>query len=223
MKAEPKRCAGTDMGLAIVKEMAKEAWGSYLDLEYQKGARFYLIICSDLKPSPSDTPSSDRQDKSVLGGIKRRTVMGTYNKRKGIAVDTNSPDRRFTILAADRNPHVRDFLKREMTAEGFRVNLAKNAREVLEQIYQDKSIDLVIIDPDLPDASQEELLANISDRIPNLPVVIHSFSTDHPYQKKEPTDVTFVEKGGKSIEALKKVVIQILSRTRRSPAGNSSE
>lgn len=149
--------------------------------------------------------------------------MGVYQNRKGISVDTNSPDRKFTILAADRNPHVRDFLKREMMAEGFRVDLAKNAREVLEKVYRNESIDLVIIDPDLPDASQEELLERISDRIPNLPVVIHSFSTDHAYQKKGPADVTFVEKEGRSIEALKKVVIQILSRRRRPPLGDSSQ
>ncbi|MCF8142325.1 MAG: response regulator [Deltaproteobacteria bacterium] len=136
-------------------------------------------------------------------------------------MDTNSPDRRFTILAADRNPHVRDFLKREMMAEGFRVDLAKNAKEVLEKVYRNESIDLVIIDPDLPDASQEELLARISDRIPNLPVVIHSFSTDPAYQKKGPVDVTFVEKEGRSIEALKKVVIRILSRRRQPPPGDS--
>jgi len=148
--------------------------------------------------------------------------MSAYQKRKGICMDTNSPNRRFTILAADRNPHVRDFLKREMTAEGFQVDLAKNAREVLERVYQNESIDLVIIDPDMPDASQEELLAQLSDRIPNLPVVIHSFSTDYAYQKKGPSDVTFVEKEGKSIEALKRIVMEILGRKHRPALGNSS-
>ncbi|MFO7601082.1 MAG: response regulator [Candidatus Desulfacyla sp.] len=137
-------------------------------------------------------------------------------------MDTDSPNRRFTILAADRNPHVRDFLKREMTAEGFQVDLAKNAREVLERVYQNESIDLVIIDPDMPDASKEELLAQLSDRIPNLPVVIHSFSTDDASRTKGPSDVAFVEKEGGSIEALKTIVMEILSRTHRPALGNSS-
>jgi len=137
-------------------------------------------------------------------------------------MDTDSPNRRFTILAADRNPHVRDFLKREMMAEGFQVDLAKNAREVLERVYQNESIDLVIIDPDMPDASQEELLAQLSDRIPNLPVVIHSFSTECAYQTEGPFDVAFVEKEGKSIEALKKIVREILDRTHLSDLSNSS-
>jgi len=143
-------------------------------------------------------------------------------KETGMCMDTDSPNRRFTILAADRNPHVRDFLKREMTAEGFHVDLAKNAREVLERVYQNESIDLVIIDPDMPDASKEELLAQLSDRIPYLPVVIHSFSTDDASQTKGPSDVAFVEKEGGSIEALKKIVMEILSRTHRPAPGNSS-
>jgi len=142
-------------------------------------------------------------------------------KGTGMCMDTDSPNKRFTILAADRNPHVRDFLKREMTAEGFQVDLAKNAREVLERVYQNESIDLIIIDLDLPDASQEELLTHLSDRIPNLPVVIHSFSTDDAYHSKDLSDVTFVEKEGRSIEALKKIVMKILSRADR-PAVRSS-
>ncbi len=148
--------------------------------------------------------------------------MSLYKKTNRIDMGANSSNRRFTILAADRNPHVREFLKREMMAEGFQVDLAKNAREVLERVYQNESIDLVIIDPDMPDASKEELLAQVSDRIPNLPVVIHSFSTDDASQTKGPSDVAFVEKEGESIEALKRIVMEILSRTRRPALGNSS-
>jgi len=135
---------------------------------------------------------------------------------------TNSSNRRFTILAADRNPHVRDFLKREMMAEGFQVDLAKNAREVLERVYQDDSVDLVIIDPDLPDASQEEVLAHLSDRIPHLPVVIHSFSPHDAHRPMSLSYVAFVEKEGESIEALKKIVREILTRTDRHGLDNSS-
>lgn len=33
--------------------------------------------------------------------------------------------KKFTILTADRNRNVREFLKREMIAEGYRVKVAK--------------------------------------------------------------------------------------------------
>lgn len=153
----------------------------------------------------------------------RHIQMIVDQGREGISMGTDSPIRRFTILAADRNPHVRDFLKREMMAEGFQVNVAKSGQEVLEQVYQNESIDLVILDPDMPDMSSEELLAQVSDRIPHLPLIIHSLSSDDASQARGLLDAAFVEKEGGSIEALKTIVIEILTRTRRLASGNSSQ
>lgn len=122
-----------------------------------------------------------------------------------------SQSTRFTILVVDRNPNVRDFLKRELLAEGFQVDLARNAEEVLDRIYRDENIDMVIIDPDLPDAPQKELLNRLSDRIPGLHVVVHSLS---PLEEEthETDDISFVQKGGRSIEALKRVVMEFLTQ-----------
>lgn len=124
-------------------------------------------------------------------------------------------NRRFTILVADRNPHVRDFLRREMMSEGFRVDIGRNAEEVLKRVYQDESIDLIIIDPDLPDIPQEELLAKLSDRIPGIPIVVHSFSSHDAYPLDESVQLSFVKKEGESIDALKKIVMEILTKQHR--------
>ncbi|MBU1398308.1 MAG: response regulator, partial [Proteobacteria bacterium] len=56
------------------------------------------------------------------------------------------------ILIADRNSNVREFLRREMMAEGYSVELAENGREVLKWAYHREPADLLILDPDLPDA-----------------------------------------------------------------------
>ncbi|MCU0615455.1 MAG: hypothetical protein MUD09_10340, partial [Desulfobacterales bacterium] len=56
----------------------------------------------------------------------------------------------YTILIADRNSRVRDFIKREMTKEGFRVILAETGKDVIEMINQSIPLDLVLLDPDLP-------------------------------------------------------------------------
>ena len=117
---------------------------------------------------------------------------------------------KFTILIADRNPHVRAFLQREMMAEGYRVRLAKNAREVLEWIYHRGPLDLVVLDVDLPDAGEIALLENLNDRIPLLPVVVHAFSTDFYLNATPLNKVSFVEKRGNSIEPLKKTVSALL-------------
>lgn len=123
----------------------------------------------------------------------------------------------FTILIADRNPNVREFLKREMTAEGYRVRLAKNGREVLRWIYHYEPLDLVILDPDLPDASDAPLLEKLNDRIPSLPVVVHTFSTDYHASKDDSLPVTFVEKEGNSIEDLKRIVADMLLKSKPQP------
>jgi DNA-binding NtrC family response regulator len=118
-----------------------------------------------------------------------------------------------TILIADRNPHIREFLKREMIAEGYRVCLARNGREVLRWVYHPDPLHLLILDPDLPDAEEVPLLEKLSDRIPTLPVVVHTFLSDYThYPPLVSTDV-FVEKEGTSIEGLKKVIDKILRKT----------
>lgn len=119
----------------------------------------------------------------------------------------------FTILIADRNPHVREFLRREMMAEGYRVRLAKNGHEVLRWIYHYEPLDLVILDLDLPDANDAPLLDKLNDRIPTLPVVVHTLSTDDVAANGDSLPVVFVEKEGDSIENLKKVVADMLLKT----------
>ena len=120
-------------------------------------------------------------------------------------------ENKFTILIADRNPNVRAFLKREMMTEGYRVRLAKDSREVLKWVFSQAPLDLLILDPDLPDGEEVELFKQINDRIPQLPVVIHSFQGDYAYYPEALITTVFVEKQGNSIEYLKKVVSETLN------------
>jgi DNA-binding NtrC family response regulator len=117
-----------------------------------------------------------------------------------------------TILISDRNRHVREFLKREMTAEGYRVRLARNAREVMYWAYQPERLDLIILDSDLPDAGELGLLEKLENRIPALPVVVHGFYLDYAYSPTVMNAAAFVEKRGNSVERLKKVVLEILQK-----------
>lgn len=128
-----------------------------------------------------------------------------FGKYKGVLVKAEP-----TILISDRNRHVREFLKREMTAEGYRVRLAKNAQEVMYWAYQPERLDLIILDLDLPDAGELGLLEKLENRIPALPVVVHGFSLDYTYSPTVMHAAAFVEKKGNSIERLKKVVFKLL-------------
>lgn len=116
----------------------------------------------------------------------------------------------YTILIADRNSHVREFIKREMTKEGFRVLQAEKGKDVIKMVYQCFSLDLVLLDPDLPDMEETVLLKKIGDRFPSVPVIIHAFDSEETNYFLYLKQAAFVEKGGQSIEALKKVVIEIL-------------
>jgi DNA-binding NtrC family response regulator len=116
----------------------------------------------------------------------------------------------YTILIADRNSNVREFLHREMADEGFKVLQAEKGKEVIKMVYQCSPLDVVILDPDLPDMEEIGLLKKIGARIPPLPVVIHAFDPEETNYLMYLRQAAFVEKGGHSIEKLKQVVFEII-------------
>ena len=118
--------------------------------------------------------------------------------------------KKINLLIVDRNPHIRNFLKREFQSEGYNVKLAKNGRELMDLIYGSAPIDLVIIDPDIPDVSQSNLLKSLEDRVPPLPFVIHSDLFDYLESSIQISKATFVPKQGSSSEILKEVILNIL-------------
>lgn len=116
----------------------------------------------------------------------------------------------YCILVADRNRHVREYLRREFAAEGYRVRLAANGREVLYWVFHEEHLDLVVLDPNLSDEQDLKLLEKIQDRIPPLPVILHGFFADDMPPPEAVYGVCFVEKRGGSIEELKKAVGRML-------------
>lgn len=130
-------------------------------------------------------------------------------------------ERKYTILIADRNPHVREFLRREMAAAGYRILLADKGRDVVKRVYQHEPVDLLIIDPDLPDVEESAVLKKIRNRIPSLPVVVHTYISDisdYETHKDLANAAAFVEKRGSSIENLRQVVSDILQECSVQPA-----
>lgn len=119
----------------------------------------------------------------------------------------------FNLLIVDRNPHIRNFLKREFQSEGYNVKLAKNGKELVNLIYSSVPIDLVIIDPDIPDISQSNLFKSLEDRVPPLPFVIHSDLFDYLESTSHISKATFVPKQGSSSETLKDVILNILKES----------
>jgi CheY-like chemotaxis protein len=117
------------------------------------------------------------------------------------------------ILIADRNPHVRRFLKRELEAEGYRIRLAESGIEVLKWAFHPDPLDLIILDPDFPDTGAGQLMDKLKDRIPPLKVVIHAFLSDYAAPRDKLSADAFIEKGANSSETLKKVILDLNRRT----------
>jgi DNA-binding response OmpR family regulator len=115
----------------------------------------------------------------------------------------------FHILIADRNRHVREFLQRELRADGYCVQVARDGREVLLTLNGKHSPDLLILDLDIPYESWPALLGQIRRVAPTTPVVIHTLLTEfvgHPDLREV---AAFLEKSGNT-DMLKKVVREVL-------------
>jgi len=115
------------------------------------------------------------------------------------------------ILIADRNRHVRDFLRRELAAEGYVVEVARDGREVLGRINGDDPPHLLILDLEIPYLDEPEVWFRLKDRQPSLPVVIHTFLPEYPTNLTLPIAATFLEKKGDT-DLLKTVVAQVIEK-----------
>lgn len=100
-----------------------------------------------------------------------------------------------------------------MMAEGYRVQLAKSGREVLDCISRREPYDLLILDPDLPDMDKLSVVTKLQDQFLDLPMVVHIFSSDYSHIAELLPRAVFVEKSGSSVEGLKQVVHAIYKKT----------
>jgi CheY-like chemotaxis protein len=121
--------------------------------------------------------------------------------------DSFSVPPRFTILIADRNPNVRGFLQREMSREGYAVRPAESAEDLVRLARGAGPVHLVILDPDLPGAAPPVLLQELQDRLPQVPIVLHTHDPQaaRSAAPRSAAPKLIVEKTGSSIVRLKQL------------------
>jgi len=91
-------------------------------------------------------------------------------------------DHKYRLVVADRNSNVREFLRRELIAEGYLVSVARDEAE-LQVLLNDGPPDLLILDLEIPHAGGVVVLERLERRMPHLPIIIHTFPVDeanHP-------------------------------------------
>ena len=115
------------------------------------------------------------------------------------------------ILIADRNRHVRDFLRRELSAEGYQVEVARDGREVLDRLNGEAPPHLLILDLEIPYLEEPEVWARLKDRQPPLPVVIHTLLPEYPTNLTLPIAAVFLEKKGDT-DQLKAIVAEVIAK-----------
>lgn len=126
-----------------------------------------------------------------------------------------------SILVADRNPHVRELLKRELALDGLNVITANSWREVLHYVFGSTLIDLLVVDPSLSDMDTKKLLEKISKRIPPLPIILHTLPGDENTIGEIKRTVFFIEKGNGCIEQLRELIHRLLKTKFVSDASNN--
>lgn len=98
------------------------------------------------------------------------------------------------ILIADSNRHIRQFLCRELMAEGFAVIQAGIHTEIFNCLTQESCPDLLVLDPDIPNIGGAAVMAQLLKMLPRVPVVVYSAypeNGEHPLFRQADA---FVEK-----------------------------
>ncbi len=116
----------------------------------------------------------------------------------------------FTILIADKSKNVRDFLRRELAAEGYEVVTAGDAGRMLAEIEREDRLDLLVFDLEMPNTDSSKLFEKTQNRQPPLPVVIHTFLTEESERDASLQEAaTYIEKSG-NINHLKAAIADML-------------
>ncbi|MBI5251041.1 MAG: response regulator [Desulfomonile tiedjei] len=117
----------------------------------------------------------------------------------------------FRILIADKNRHVREFLRRELREAGFRAQVAKDCGEVLMMVDVNEPPHLLVLDLEVPPGNSLQILERMQARVPPLPVIVHAFLAEYVNQPALRHAAALVEKGGNT-DRLKTAVLEVLKR-----------
>lgn len=118
----------------------------------------------------------------------------------------------FSILVADKNRRVSDFLLRELAAEGYEVAIAENGGRILEEIEREDGVDLIVFDLEIPDADSSKIFEKTRGRRPPLPVIVHTFLTEESQRDLSGNEgEIYIEKSG-NIDRLKAAIADTLKR-----------
>ncbi len=115
-----------------------------------------------------------------------------------------------TILVTERNGNIRELLRRELARAGYRVLTAADAPETLTILRENASVELVILDEELPGAGEAGGIEAFLCAEGGPPVIVHAFSHGACACQEGGRVAAVVEKGG-GLELLTAAVAKVFA------------
>ena len=162
---------GTGLGLSMVYGTIRQSGGSIqVESTPGEGSTFHLYF------------------PVVEGAVVRSDWPGA---RPGAGREEGSG----TVLVVEDDGQVRNAARRVLESAGFRVVDVESAEAALERLGSGEMPDVVLTDLILGGMEGYELMEEVADRWPDLPVVVMSgYAQGSPGRKGLPADVPFVQK-----------------------------
>ena len=113
------------------------------------------------------------------------------------------------IVIADRNRHVREFLRREFLKDGYRVQLAQDGFDLINILRAEDRPDLIVLDLDLPYMAGFVLQEILFRQNSGLPIIIHGLTEENEINPLINGARHLLEKSGNPAR-LKEAVSQVL-------------